>query len=96
VANGPNTGTFFVRDAAKLVALLVVIGGAVASHYIARSDIERAKTRGLENAKLLGDLSRALHQNELRDRDDSATIKEIARRLESLERTERWSRRRDR
>jgi len=40
VERNGDTWTYKVRDAAKLVALLILIGGAVANYYIVKHDLE--------------------------------------------------------
>lgn len=80
---------FIVRDAAKLVALLLLVGGGVSNYYIFKSDLQRATEHITENTKLIRELSSALYQHRLADRDDSARITANDRRLTTLERRRR-------
>lgn len=84
-----DSRSYWVRDAAKMVAVLIAVGGWIADHNITRSDIARADERIRENAARIKEVADTVYLHRLEDREDSARGKENARRIEGLERSSR-------
>ena len=81
MANGTNPRSFIVRDAAKLVALVIAIGSCIGGYHVLVTDIEGANKRGLANAQHLEVLSSAFQEHRLQNATDSAAIRENTRRV---------------
>jgi hypothetical protein len=86
MANGVDTWTFKVRDSAKLVALLVLVGGGVANYYIFKSDLREQGKRVRQNAEAIGGLTHTVHEHDTRNAVDSERHEALTEKIKRIER----------
>lgn len=89
MAENSNAWRYKISDATKLVALLIVIGGAIANHYIVRNDLERAIDNSKVNATALKNISEELREHLIASERRAERLDAVCERVKSLERQTR-------
>jgi len=91
-----DTRTYAIRDAAKLVALLILIGGAVANYYIVKHDLEseiaRSKTVDDINSRSIKNLYEEFRGHLIKAERRAERLDTVCSRVKSIERTYRRNR----